>query len=80
MEKGIYGLLGVNGAGKDHINAYALYDCSTIRRTNNYGMDKNIWKLGGEYREVLGYLPQDFGYYPDLTVYDYMMYISSIKG
>ena len=34
MEKGIYGLLGVNGAGKDHINAYALYDCSTIRRTN----------------------------------------------
>ena len=41
---------------------------------------KDIWKLGGEYREVLGYLPQDFGYYPDLTVYDYMMYISSIKG
>ena len=37
-------------------------------------------EIGGEYREVLGYLPQDFGYYPDLTVYDYMMYISSIKG
>ena len=33
MKKGIYGLLGVNGAG-DHINAYALYDCSTISRTN----------------------------------------------
>ena len=31
---------------------------------------KDIWKLGGEYREVLGYLPQDFGYYPDLTVYE----------
>ena len=43
-------------------------------------MVKIYWKLGGEYREVLGYLPQDFGYYPDLTVYDYMMYISSIKG
>lgn len=34
MKKGIYGLLGVNGAGKNHINAYALYDCSTISRTN----------------------------------------------
>ena len=35
---------------------------------------KDIWKLGGEYREVLGYLPQDFGYYPDLTVYDSVSY------
>ena len=41
---------------------------------------KEIWKLGSAYREVLGYLPQEFGYYPDLNVYDYMMYISSIKG
>lgn len=29
---------------------------------------------------MLGYLPQDFGYYPDLSIYDYMMYIASIKG
>ena len=41
---------------------------------------KEIWKLGSDYREVLGYLPQEFGYYPDLSVYDYLMYISSIKG
>lgn len=41
---------------------------------------EDIWKLGAAYREILGYLPQEFGYYPDLTVYDYMMYISSIKG
>lgn len=34
----------------------------------------------GEYRRILGYLPQDFGYYPDFTVYDYLMYIASIKG
>ena len=36
--------------------------------------------MGTAYREILGYLPQEFGYYPDLSVYDYMMYIASIKG
>jgi ABC-2 type transport system ATP-binding protein len=36
--------------------------------------------MGEKYRGKLGYLPQDFGYYPDLTVYDYLMYIASIKG
>ena len=36
--------------------------------------------MDGEYRKLLGYLPQDFGYYPDFTVYDYLMYIASIKG
>lgn len=34
----------------------------------------------GEYRKLLGYLPQDSGYYPDFTVNDYLMYIASIKG
>ncbi len=33
-----------------------------------------------DYRKLLGYLPQDFGYYPDFTVYDYLMYMASIKG
>ena len=41
---------------------------------------KDIFKMGASYRQILGYLPQDFGYYPYLTIYDYMMYISSIKG
>lgn len=36
--------------------------------------------MDGEYRKLLGYLPQDFGYYPDFSVWDYLMYISSIKG
>lgn len=40
----------------------------------------DIFKMGEKYRGKLGYLPQDFGYYPDLTVYDYLMYIASIKG
>ena len=79
MKKGIYGLLGVNGAGKTTLMRML---CTIVQPSAGQILwnGKDIWKLGGEYREVLGYLPQDFGYYPDLTVYDYMMYISSIKG
>ena len=79
MKKGIYGLLGVNGAGKTTLMRML---CTIVQPSEGQILwnGKDIWKLGGEYREVLGYLPQDFGYYPDLTVYDYMMYISSIKG
>ena len=79
MEKGIYGLLGVNGAGKTTLMRML---CTIVQPSEGQILwnGKDIWKLGGEYRDVLGYLPQDFGYYPDLTVYDYMMYISSIKG
>ena len=79
MEKGIYGLLGVNGAGKTTLMRML---CTIVQPSEGQILwnGKDIWKLGGEYREVLGYLPQDFGYYSDLTVYDYMMYISSIKG
>ena len=70
MEKGIYGLLGVNGAGKTTLMRML---CTIVQPSEGQILwnGKDIWKLGGEYREVLGYLPQDFGYYPDLTVYDY---------
>ena len=79
MGKGIYGLLGVNGAGKTTLMRML---CTIVQPSQGQILweGKNIWELGGKYREILGYLPQDFGYYPDLTVYDYMMYISSIKG
>lgn len=50
-------------------------DCGTITWDG-----KDIFKMGASYRQILGYLPQDFGYYPYLTIYDYMMYIASIKG
>ena len=36
--------------------------------------------MDGDYRKILGYLPQDFGFYPEFTVKDYLLYISSIKG
>lgn len=79
MRKGVYGLLGINGAGKTTLMRML---CTIIRPTQGeitWG-GKDIFSLKESYRGILGYLPQDFGYYPDLSVYDYMMYIASIKG
>lgn len=79
MEKGVYGLLGVNGAGKTTLMRML---CTITQPSEGQILwnGKDIWKMGADYREILGYLPQEFGYYPDLSVSDYMMYISSIKG
>lgn len=79
MKKGVYGLLGVNGAGKTTLMRLL---CTVIQPTSGaITLDgKNIFELGAAYRDTLGYLPQNFGYYPDLSIYDYMIYIASIKG
>ena len=41
---------------------------------------KNIFEMDGEYRRLLGYLPQEFGFYPEFTVRDYLFYVASLKG
>lgn len=79
MTNGVYGLLGVNGAGKTTLMRML---CTLLKPTE--GMitlgEKDIFEMGSDYRKLLGYLPQEFGFYPEFTVQDYLLYISTLKG
>lgn len=79
MKNGVYGLLGANGAGKTTLMRMM---CTLVRPSDGIiTLDgKDIWELDCSYRKMLGYLPQEFGYYPDFSAEDYLLYIASIKG
>lgn len=79
ITNGVYGLLGVNGAGKTTLMRMI---CTLLTPTSGQIMcdGKDIQKMEGEYRNLLGYLPQEFGFYPEFTVKDYLLYIASLKG
>lgn len=79
LKKGVYGLLGANGAGKTTLMRTL---CAILESTSGgvFLNGKDIIEMGADYRNVLGYLPQDFGYYPGYTAMEFLMYVSALKG
>ena len=79
LSNGVYGLLGANGAGK---TTFMRLLCNIQTPTSGKIVlnGKNIAGLGEKYRDLLGYLPQHFGYYPDFTALDFLLYVSALKG
>ena len=79
LTSGIYGLLGANGAGKTTLMRMV---CGILDPTSgNVTLDgRDILAMGENYRDLLGYLPQDFGYYPVFTAMEYLLYIAALKG
>ena len=79
LSNGVYGLLGANGAGK---TTFIRLLCNIQNPTSGKVLlnGKNIVGLGEQYRNLLGYLPQNFGYYPDFTALDFLLYVAALKG
>lgn len=79
LKPGVYGLLGANGAGKTTLMRML---CAILEPTSGEVLlnGKDVISMGADYRNVLGYLPQDFGYYPGYTAMEFLMYVSALKG
>lgn len=79
LENGIYGLLGPNGAGKSTL-INLLTDNVRRQKGEILWSGTDILKLGNKYREILGYMPQQQGYYEDFTAGAFLQYMANLKG
>ena len=79
LKPGLYGLLGSNGSGKTTLFRII---CGLMKPTQGavFFNGKNIVNQAENFRDVLGFLPQDFRYYPDFTARNFLLYIASLKG
>lgn len=77
LREGVYGLLGANGSGKTTLMRMI---CGVLKPTSGNIKFNGIDVSEEKYRDLLGYLPQDFGYYPEFSAYDFLLYMSSLKG
>lgn len=79
LKPGVYGLLGANGSGKTTLMRMM---CAILEATSGEVLfdGENVTDMGADYRNILGYLPQDFGYYPNYSAAEFLQYISALKG
>lgn len=79
LSNGVYGLLGANSAGKTTLmRLLCNIQTPTFGKITLDGKDISV--LGERYRNLLGYLPQHFRYYPEFTAWDFLMYVATLKG
>lgn len=79
LESGLYGLLGPNGAGKTTLMRMLV---GVLNPTGGGILcdGENIRELGGRYRKILGYLPQQFDMYDDFTGKRFLEFVADLKG
>lgn len=79
LKPGVYGLLGANGAGKTTLMRML---CAILESTSGEVLlnGQEIISMGADYRNVLGYLPQEFGFYPNYSAMEFLLYVAALKG